>query len=470
MGLAEQVTREMRARREPQAQWPGGSSITAWDTEHGHRDEFSPAEYGNYIATSNDIYSIVTFRARLLSTLTLRAYRGNDQDKVEATRGQIVDLLRKVNPFWTWSRLMRMTEISMGLWGESPWVVNRGANGVGQPREIWWVKPDRMHPVPDGNNYLRGFLYEPIDGGDPIAFKPSEVVWHRYPNPLDEFAGLSPLAAARLDADTSSAMMTSNRKLFTHGLQVGGLMYPKGGGDKVTFTKEQAEELEASLERRLKGADKAHRWSVLRFEAGITQPVSPKDAEFLGGLNVTFKRAARAYGVSTVLLNDTEHATLTNVREYQKALWEHTLVPDAKFYAEELVEQFLPMFRVGRGAPAEPDHLEFDFSSVPALQESATAVWDRERQAIEVGALTINEWRKRHGLPEVPWGNVFWAPVNKAPVAGDEAPEVDPEQQAQAQMQAALATSFDEFERVLKAGFGSMGEQLEVLAVNGHRR
>lgn len=469
MGLAERVTAGMRQRRDPQAQWPGGSAVTEWDTERGHRDEFGPAEYGNYIATSNDIYSIVTFRARLLSTLKLRAYRGNDHDKQEVTSGQIVDLLRSVNPFWTWSRLMRMTEICMGLWGESMWVVNRGASGMGQPREIWWVKPDRMHPVPDANNYLKGFLYEPVDGSEPIAFKSSEVVWHRYPNPLDEFAGLSPLAAARLDADTANAMMTSNRRLFTNGLQVGGLMYPKG--EKVTFSQEQAEELEHSLERRLKGADKSHRWSVLRFEAGITQPVSPKDAEFLGGLNVTFKRAARAYGVSTVLLNDTEHATLTNVREYQKALWEHTLVPDSKFYADELIEQFLPMFRVGRGSPNEPDHLEFDYSSVPALQESASAVWDRERQAIEIGGLKINEWRRRHGLPDVPWGDVFWAPVNKVPVAGDEMPETDSEQQSQALMQAALADSFDEFERVLKAGFGVVGEQLDTLThANGHRR
>ncbi len=398
--------------------WPvGPADVLAWDSQLGHRDEYSPAEYGDYIATSNDVYACINLRARHMGSLPVRLYQGDDEDKRAVTSGQAFDLLRMVNPFWTFSRLMRMTELSMCLWGESFWAVERPR--FGQPREMWWLKSDRVHPVPHEDRYLAGFKYESLSG-EILDFAPDEVIWHRYPNPLDEFAGLSPLAAARLAADTSSAMQKSNRNLFSQGLQLGGVITPPN--DRMTFSQEQAEELERGLQSRFAGTDKAHKWAVLRFEAQMQQmAVTPKDAEFVAGMNLSFRQVCKAYGVPPPLLGDMEHATLANVRELQLSLWMDALVPDAMFYADDLKEQLLPMFRqVGRGAPRQPDHIEFDFAHVPVLQEAKTATWDRDRQALEVGALTINEWRRKQGMPAVAWGDVWWAPVNKAAVDGPE--------------------------------------------------
>lgn len=394
--------------------WPVGTvDHVLWDESLGHRDAYSPAEYGDYIATSNDVYAVVNYRARHMGSLPVRLYRGSDEDKQLATTGQAVDLLRKVNPYWTFARLMRMTEQSMCLWGESFWAAERPRRG--QPRELWWLKSDRVHPVPDESGYVQAFVYEGVSG-EHIRFPASEIIWFRYPNPLDEFAGLSPLAAARLAADTSSAMTKSNRNLFDQGLQLGGVIHPKN--DRQIFSTEQADELERALTRRFAGADKAHKWAVLRFEAQMQQmAVTPKDAEFIAGLNMTFRQVCRAFGVPSPLLYDMEHATLANVRELQLAVWQDTLVPEAQFYAADLEEQLLPMFRQsGRGAPVQPDHIEFDFSHVPVLQAAKTEAWDRERQQIEAGGLTINEWRRKNGLPAVAWGDVWWAPVNKAAV------------------------------------------------------
>lgn len=395
--------------------------VPRWES-FGHRDEFSPPEYGDYIATNNDIYSAANLRARSVSGVPVKAFRGRDVEKQEVTDGLVVDLLHKVNPFWTFQRLMRMTDLCMSLWGEGFWAVNRGLNGRGQPREIWWLKSDRVSVVTHPTDYVSQFLYQPANGGPRVEFLPSEVVWFRYPNPLDEWAGLAPMNAARLSADTSHSMMTSNRNLFRNGMQMGGLIAPKS----ATYTEEQAKALEGKLEDRLQGVDKAHRWAVLRFEASVNQmSVSPKDAEFIAGLNITLRRVCNAFGVPSPLLNDLEHATLANLKELLRALWELTLVPDLKFYAADLEEQFLPMFRVGRGVSLLPDHIEFDVSGVPALQEANSATWDRERQQIEAGGLLINEWRKSKGLPPVEWGDTWWAPVNKQPVGETSEVEVD---------------------------------------------
>ena len=405
-GLLERIERARSRHAFP----VGKGAIPYAETTHGHDDsQYSPEEYGNYVVTSNEVFSAVSLRARLMSRIDLHLFAGRGADKRDADDHPAGDLLRRVNPFWTARRLARMDEMSMGLWGESYWAVEKGPSG--QPSEIWWLKASRVTPVPHETDYLSGYLYEPVTGGPKIPFRPDEIVWFRYPNPLDEWSAISPLAAARLAADTASAMMKSNRNLFAQGMQLGGLVVPDT--DKVSFTPEQAKDLEDQLGQRFKGVDKAHRWAVLRYEAQFrAMGVTPKDAEFVNGLGVTLRQVCNAYGIPAPLLNDLEHATLANAREFERMLWEHSLCPDADLRADEIAEQFLPMF-TGR---ARPDHAAFDYSKVAALQESASEAWGRERQAIEVGRRTINEIRRAAGEPDVPWGDVWWAPVNKSAV------------------------------------------------------
>jgi HK97 family phage portal protein len=325
-----------------------------------------------------------------------------------------------------------MDELSMCIWGKTFWAIEKDPGG--RPREIWWMKGSRVRPVPDSKKYLRGFLYESTLGGQDIRFEPDEVVWFRYPHPLDEYGSLSPIVAARLAADTSSAMMRSNRALHDQGLQIAGIVAPRD--KRIQFTPEQATQLESDLQRRFAGADKAHRWAVLRYEAEF-KPVniSPKDAEFVNGLGLTGRMIYNAFGVPSALLNDLEHATLANVRELQTALWEHALVPDLGLRAGDIREQFLPMF--GRHGVETADHCAFDFGGVTALQKALSETWDRDRQAMDSGALTINEWRRRQGMPPVPWGDVWWAPVNKSAVTdassrpqGDTSPTKVPAERA----------------------------------------
>lgn len=415
MTLLNRVSEKAALRKSPVSDLivpPGSDSRLGYDDS-----QFSPEEYGNYIATSNEIYSAAQLRARLLGTLNLRLYTGDDADKSEVTTGPAAHLLQFVNPFWTFQRLLRMDELSMCLWGESYWAIHKVR---GQPKEIWWLKPSRVRVRPHTTEYIGGFVYEPEHGGDPVFFKTDEIIWFRHPNPIDEFSALSPLGAARQAADTAKGMMTSNANIFNDGLQLGGVIVPDA--DKVTFSPTQAAELEKMLEKRWTGKNAAHKWAVLRFEAQFKSlNITPKDAEFLGGMNLTLRQIANAYGIPVPLLNDLEHATLANVRDLQRQFWEHTLVPDANLRAEEIKEQLFPMFRNG------PTHCEFDYSKVPALQESASEAWTREAQAMDRGAITINEWRKGKGMPDVQWGDAFWAPVNKAPVTDATAP-VQPSQ------------------------------------------
>jgi SPP1 gp7 family putative phage head morphogenesis protein len=266
--------------------------------------------------------------------------------------------------------------------------------------------------IPDPVNYIAGFFYLPQTGLAEVPYQASEVAWLRYPNPLDEFAPLSPLAPARLAADYASAAMRSNKNLFDNGIQMGGMVAPHSG---QTFTEGQAEDIEDTLARNFKGVNRAHRWSVFRFDAEI-KPVgfNPKEAEFLGGLKLALEDIARSYKVPLDLVGG--QRTYENVNAAMKAVWTNCILPEARFVAADITEQIVRLF------PGEADMAEFDASGVEVLQEEAAKAWTMTSDQIAKGALTVNEWRASKGLEHVPWGYVWWAPASLLPVSMGESP------------------------------------------------
>lgn len=361
-------------------------------------ETFNPEAYGKYLATSTGVYACATLRAENLASVPLRLYRGTDpEDRETVTDGALFELLAKVNPFWTLPFLIEMTELALSAWGEAFWVLERGQNGRGVPTEIWWASPDKMRPIPHPVNYLSGYVFE--SNGSRLTFTPEEVVWLRTPNPIDEYEGLSPLAAARLSIDLGTAGLQSNKKLFDQGMQLGGIISPKD--DTTKWGQEQVKGLEAMLGSRFRGVDKAHKWAVLsQTVSAQAMGVNPKDAEFLGQMRWSLGDVCRVYKVSPILVQDLEHATYSNFDQALKALYVLCLIPQARRIEGWLREQLLPMF------PGEADSIEFDFSGVAVLQEAEDSKWTREQGQITAGAITINEWRKGRGMSPVPWGEV----------------------------------------------------------------
>lgn len=375
MGLAERLRAE-RASRE-RSYVVGPAVVSPYEAVLGHDDSlFSPEKYGDYLVGSNAVYACAKLRADQLSSLQLKLWRGAGKDATEVTSGEARDLFRKVNPFWTFNRLINMTELSLGIWGEAFWVLDRGDRG-GRPREIWWAKPTKMRPIPHPTDYLKGYLFFPEHGGEPIEFGTDEVLWLRYPNPIDEYSGLSPIAAARLAADVESASLKANRNMFAQGLSMGGAIMPPDGKE---LSPEQQTELERAVNRRFAGVDKAHKWGVFRHQFKLEKlGVTPKDAEFLGGLRWSLLSVGRAYGVPPELLGD-DKRTYENFDAAMRYLWGFTLRPEALFFSSEINEQLLPAFR-------DVDTAAFDLSTVTALRADESGLWERVIRAFESGLI-----------------------------------------------------------------------------------
>lgn len=379
--------------------------------------EFSPEEYGNYIATSNAVYTCATMRAKYLSSLPLRLYKvQRNGERVEVTSGPLWDLVHKINDFWTFSRWIEMTELALCLWGSSYSFLERGQTGKMPPREMWWGRPDRVIVYPDPVNYIKGFGYAPMTGSQPLAFVPTETFWLHYPNPINEYAGLSPLAAARISADFGTSAMRANDKIFRNGMQLSGAIFPP---EKGSFSPEQAQDLEKLLEKRFQGVDKAHRWAVFRHPMAMQQlGWSPKDAEMLGGLKWSLEEVCRAYHWPIDLVGG--QRTYENLNAAMRAAWTNCVLPEAEFIADEFTEQVLPMY------PGQADEAQFDASGVSVLQENRGELVTQIATLADKG-VPLNRLLQKF-MPELlpdnatgyPWGDVWWAQSTLVPVENAE--------------------------------------------------
>lgn len=352
-------------------------------------------ELGSYYGSSVSVYSAVKLRADAISRPTLQVFRpAPDGSRLPvASSHPVRRLLDFVNPWSSRGELWRATEIYLNLWGAAFWALERDKAGR---REIWPLRPDRVSVIPDRRQYVRGFVYQGRTSA--VAYTPDEIVWIRYFNPLEEYAGLSPLAPSRLSVDTGNDGMRFNRSFFRNSAQPDFVLLTH-----ENMTDAEVEDFYSRWESRYQGPGQAHRPAIANFISDIkTLGFSHKDMDFIQGLRWSLEEVSRTYGVPKPLLSDFERATFANVNAAERFFWRNTVVPELKFLEESLTRMLLPKL-------GYPDLvLEFDLSAIEALQEDENKRVEREAQLLDRGVLTINEVRRQRGLPDVPWGD-SWA-------------------------------------------------------------
>ena len=391
-----------------------------WEQEVGRGGSWTPLTYGEYYPRSALVYSAIKLRQDAVAQAPLKvirrsapasrlagaeeangthrrgaAGRGRREGRSRGTEAgpdhPVQRLLDLPNPFWTRGDLWRATEAYLGLWGSAYWGLER--DDLGQVVELWPLRPDRMRVIPDPKAYLKGFVY--VGQGDrPIAYVPEDVVWFRYFNPLDEYAGLSPIAPLRLSADMAMDALRANR----HGLSndsTPGLFIETSD----TPTEDEVREFYERWESRLKGSVKSRRPVLL--SGGMKAAnlgFSPREMEYLLTLRWGLEDVARVYGVPKPMMGDIERITFSNFATARRIFWQDTIVPQLSFYRDAIQHGLIP------GVGDSSLTVEFDLGAVQALQESENDRAKRWQVYVSTGIMTVNEVRQEMNLPPVPWG------------------------------------------------------------------
>ncbi len=379
------------ARAQTRAGRTAPPALRRMTADSGVGPEWQSAAYGEYYARSVDVYAAVKLRAEAVSRPPLQVRR-TDAAGVSRWVGPehpAQRLLDHVNGWWSRSDLLIATETHLCLWGAAFWRVARSEAASETPDELWPLRPDRVRVIRDPSRYVAGFVYE--ENGRETPLLPEEVVWFRYFNPLEEFAGFAPLAAARLTADMGLDALRFNREFFRNGAQPQDLVFQARG----PVTDDQVADFYSRMEARHVGPSRAQRpivtgdgWDVQRL--GLNQ----RDMEWLSGLRWALEGVARAYGVPLPLLEDFSHATLNNVREARRMFWEKTIVPELTFLAGAITEGLIPRL----GPRAQGLSVGFDLASIEALSETETERTRRQVELVRAGIITIEEARAERGL------------------------------------------------------------------------
>ncbi len=303
----------------------------------------------------------------------------------------LAQLLKRPNPEQTGVELLEAFYAHLQVSGNA--YLEAVALEDDAPRELYVLRPDRMSVLPGASGWpigwehrvggeVRRFLRDPISARAPVAHV---KLFH----PLDDWYGLSPMAAAAFAIDIHNAGGAWNKALIDNAARPSGALVFTGVGGADRLSEEQFDRLKAELEEAHAGAANAGRPILL--EGGLDwRPMSltPTDMDFIQARHAAARDIALAFGVPPMLLGIPGDNTYANYREANLAFWRHTVLPLA-FKTAQVIETWLGD---AWGAPAR---VAVDLEAVPALSSEREALWAKLASA---DFLSLEEKRSLAGV------------------------------------------------------------------------
>jgi HK97 family phage portal protein len=269
----------------------------------------------------------------------------------------------------------------------------------GEPRELYALRPDRMSVEPGRNGWPAAFVYRAM--GEEARYEMRgegiESILHiKLFNPLDDYYGFAPLAAAQVALDTHNAASFWNKALLDNSARPSGaLVY--AGPEGAHLTDAQFDRLKQELEENFSGAENAGR--PLLLEGGLdwkALSLSPKDMDFAESKAGAAREIALAFGVPPLLLGLPGDNTFANYGEANRAFWRQTVLP----LVARLQKSFQAWLRPGFG------EFRFDYNAdrLEALAAERASEWERVGKA---SFLTLDERREAVGYGPAPKDATF---------------------------------------------------------------
>ena len=201
------------------------------------------------------------------------ADQGSDQ-RVEVITHAALSLWNKPNDFHSGFEFREGANQHEELTGETIWVLNREATTF--PTSMWYVRPDRMDPVPDPDDFLLGWMYTGPNG-EQVPLQLDEVIIEKLPDPLDPFRGAGPVASILPNIEQQNYATQYQRNLFLNGADPGAIIQL----DKKLTDREWDEFVDRWRESH-QGIARAGRVGVLENGATWVSPAgtSNKDMEY----------------------------------------------------------------------------------------------------------------------------------------------------------------------------------------------
>jgi len=322
-----------------------------------------------------------------------------------------VDLFERPNRWQGFGQFMESLVSWLHLEGEV-FVVLRRKNDTEIPREMTIDNPTFWEEVlDDDTKRLVGWL-RVLPNGQKVPFRFHEVIHIKFWNPLNEFRGLSPLAAAHNAIEQDSLTNAFNTNFFKNSGSPNGVIEME-----ENLTDKQFERLARQYDDRHGGPDNAHKMLLLEGGAKFKMTnFSQKDMEFLNQKKWNRDEILAVFSVPKMEVGIIEEgANLAVIKMQSQEFWQKNLIPKMNLIEWAFWSQLFSKINGGRV------WAEFDTSGIPALNANFQENVQTARTMWEMG-WTANQINKRLnlGMEENSWQNFGYVPVNITPLAVDE--------------------------------------------------
>ena len=391
--------------------------------------------------TSGTVYSIVTTLATAVATPEWHLYKKQPQDgrrryttgdqgsdqRVEVVQHAALSLWQKPNDFHVRFEFVEGMQQHLELCGEAWWVLGR-SGGMSFPTSIWYVRPDRMEPVPSPEDYLQGYIYTGPNG-EQVPLDLDDVVMVKYPNPLDPYRGTGPVQTVMADVQAQKYTAEWNKNFFLNSATPGGLIQV----DK-RLTDREWDELTDRWRESHQGIARGHRVGVLENGAQwVDAKISQRDMDFANLRNVSRDVLREAWGIHKSMLGTSDDVNRANAQTAEEVFGSWKVIPRLNRIRMALDYKLLPLFGTsGQGVEFDyenplPDDREADNAELTVKTTAAAALIDAgfdQGDVLEVvGLPDMAIAEEPTQAPALPPG---WVAVPPAGGAPDAAPAAAP--------------------------------------------
>lgn len=329
----------------------------------------------------------------------------------EVTDHVVLDTLWQVNPFMDKFELLFLTDIFLELCGNAYWYIVRNTFGV--PVEIWMLSPDRVQIVPSKEKWIQGYVFTALDGRE-IPFMPDEIIHFRFPNPNNVYYGWAPLEAVFSAYGINQQMNQYQSNLMrNNAIPSIALIAPKD----AVIGETQWKQILTRWNQTYGGVRNVGKTAWLESGFDIkTLAASPKDMAYPVQYRQVMQEICAAYGVPLSKVT-VDNVNRSNAESGDYQYLADTIRPRCTLFQERLNQDLLPMVDA---------NLFFSYDN-PVPSDKEYEMKERESN-LKSYVTTINEERKKMGLPEVEWGDVPLTTQGVAPL-GSAPPQLAPNPQ-----------------------------------------
>jgi HK97 family phage portal protein len=364
------------------------------------------------------LFAITSRLANATSQVDWKLYRkaasGRPEDRVEVTRHLALQIWNKPNDFMTRQEFVESFQQHVDLTGEGWLVVERDSRAT-FPTGLWYVRPDRIDPVPDPVDFLSGYVYTSPDG-QKVPLERNEVIQLRMPNPLTPYRGMGPVQSVMLDVESARYSAEYNRNFFKNSAEPGGIIEMPDGVSDDDFN-----EMRDRWNEQHRGVSGAHRVAILEGGAKwVDRKYTQRDMQFVELSGLSSEKIREAFAFPKPLLGSVDDVNRANAEAGEVVFARWLIVPRLERIKQALNNDFLPLFgSTGQG-------LEFDYCNpVPedqvAENEELTARSNAASTLINAGLDPVGVL-SAVGLPEIAYVRTAPQPAQLALPAPGGAP------------------------------------------------